>query len=104
MIGSMNMSSHHQKKNSSGRWWLKTLIEVTPVFIALTVFLSYTTIKGVSAVKLVTPLTAVVGSVSLWVTILMGLIAGVGLLGMAWLIYVFTRAPISREGSDEDLD
>jgi hypothetical protein len=28
----------------------------------------------------------------------MGLIFGVGLLGMGWLIYLFSRAPISPDG------
>ncbi len=96
----MNKDSHSKRKRS--KWPLKTLIEILPVFIALSVFLSYTTIKGVTAVDLVTPLTTVFGAVPLWVTVLMLLIGTVGTLGMGWLIYIFTRAPISPDGSNGD--
>lgn len=83
-------------------WPLKTLIEILPVLIALTIFFSYTTIRGVSAVELVTPLTTVLDAVPLWVAILMMLIGLVGILGMGWLIFIFTRAPVSTDGSTDD--
>ena len=44
----------------------------------------------------------VLGGVPLWVAILMGLIAITGTLGMIWLIYIFSRAPVSPDGGDEE--
>ena len=89
-------------KPSKKRWPLKTLLEFLPVVIALTAIFSYTTIKNVTDVDLVTPLGQVVGGVPLWVTILMGLILLVGMSAMGWLIYIFTRAPVDVDGSGED--
>lgn len=89
----------HQKRS---KWPLTTLIEILPVIIALTVFLSYTTIKRVTTVALVTPLTTVLHAVPLWVVILMTLIVLVGMSGMGWLIYIFTRAPVAADGSEAD--
>lgn len=83
------------------RWPLKTLIEILPILIALTVFFSYSTIRNVSDVSLVTPLSEVLGGVPLWVAGLMGMITLVGFLGMGWLIYLFSRAPVAPDGSDE---
>jgi hypothetical protein len=83
------------------KWPLKTLIEILPLIIALTAIFSYSTIKNVTQVDLVTPLDQVLGSVPGWVAGLMGLIALVGMLGMGWLIYIFTRAPVAPDGSDE---
>lgn len=83
-------------------WPLKTLIEILPIIIALTALFSYTTIKNVSGVDLVTPLAQVLGGVPVWVAILMGLIALVGTLGMGWLIYIFSRAPVDPDGSSEE--
>lgn len=101
-IGSTNMSSKQTRHPNKRRGWpLKTLIEILPVLIAVTIVFSYTTIKGVSAVELVTPLTTVLGAVPVWVSVLMGLIVLVGTLGMAWLIFIFTRAPVSSDGSDD---
>ncbi|MEM7344456.1 MAG: hypothetical protein AAF485_09440, partial [Chloroflexota bacterium] len=70
----------HQQPSDRKRWPLKTLIEILPVIIALTVFFSYSTIKNVSDVALVTPLQQVVGDVPLWVVGLMGAISMVGFL------------------------
>jgi hypothetical protein len=84
------------------RWPLKTLIEILPIVIALTAILSYSTIRNVTDVALVTPLSEVLGGVPLWVAGLMGLVALVGVLGMGWLIYVFSRAPVAPDGSDEE--
>ncbi|MBE7555337.1 MAG: hypothetical protein HS126_30165 [Anaerolineales bacterium] len=84
------------------RWPLKTLIELLPVIIALTALLSYSTIRNVTNVALVTPLAEVLGGVPLWVAGLMGLVALVGILGMGWLIYIFSRAPVAPDGSDEE--
>jgi hypothetical protein len=84
------------------KWPLKTLLEILPIIIALTAMLSYSTIRNVSNVALVTPLTEVLGGVPLWVAGLMGLVALVGVLGMGWLIYVFSRAPVAPDGSDEE--
>ncbi len=87
---------------SRSRWTLKTLIEILPVVIALTALFSYRAIQRVAPVELVTPLTQVLGAVPVWVAVLMGLIVVVGGLGMAWLIYIFCRAPISSDGAQED--
>lgn len=84
------------------KWPLKTLIEILPVIIALTAIFSYSTIKNVTDVDLVTPLQQVLGDVPLWVAGLMGLIALTGMLAMAWLIYIFSRAPVSPDGSSEE--
>ncbi len=83
-------------------WPLKTLIELLPLFIALTAIFSYSTIKNVSNVPLVTPLQQVLGNVPLWVAILMGLIVVVGASGIGWLIYLFSRAPVAPDGSAEE--
>lgn len=87
---------------SRPKWPLKTLIEILPLIIALTAIASYSTIRNVSNVALVTPLQEVLGGVPLWVAGLMGLVALVGLLGMGWLIYIFSRAPVAPDGSDEE--
>ncbi len=84
------------------KWPLKTLIEILPVIIALTAIFSYSTIKNVTDVDLVTPLQQVLGDVPLWVAGLMGLIALTGALAMAWLIYIFSRAPVSPDGGSEE--
>jgi hypothetical protein len=78
------------------------LIEILPVIIALTVFFSYSTIKRVSDVALVTPLQEILGVVPVWVAGLMGLIALVGGCGMVWLIYIFSRAPINPDSTTEE--
>ena len=91
-------SSNKANRPTRRKWPLKTLIEILPIIIALTVFFSYSTIKQVSDVALVTPLAEVFGQVPLWIVLLMGLIFGVGVLGMGWLIYLFSRAPISPDG------
>ena len=96
------MSSTLRGKKKRSRWPLTTLIEILPVVIALTVFLSYTTIKGVTTVALVTPLTTVLRAVPLWVVILMTLIMLVGTSGIVWLIYIFTRAPVAADGSEAE--
>lgn len=84
------------------KWPLKTLIEILPLIIALTAIVSYSTIRNVSNVALVTPLQEVLGGVPIWVAGLMALVALVGMLGMGWLIYIFSRAPVSPGGSDEE--
>jgi len=84
------------------KWPLKTLIEILPILIALTAVFSYTSIKNVSNVALVTPLEQVLGGVPIWVAVLMGLITITGTLGMIWLIYIFSRAPVAPDGSDEE--
>ena len=90
------------EKKPRKKWPLKTLIEILPVIIALTAIFSYTTIKNVTDVNLVTPLEEVLGGVPMWVAGLMGMIALVGVLGMAWLIFIFSRAPVAPDGSDEE--
>jgi len=84
------------------KWPLKTLIEILPVIIALTAIFSYSTIKNIADVDLITPLEQVLGGVPIWVAGLMGMILMVGTLGMGWLIYIFSRAPVSPDGSDEE--
>ncbi len=100
----MNTSSERDsaEPNKKRNWPLKTLIEILPVFIALTAVFSYSTIKNVSNVALVTPWQQVLGGVPVWVAGLMGLILVVSVLGMGWLIYIFSRAPIAPNGSSED--
>jgi len=90
------------EKQPRKKWPLKTLIEILPVIIALTAIFSYSTIRNVTDVDLVTPLGEVLGGVPIWVAGLMGLIAIVGGLGMTWLIYIFSRAPVAPDGSDEE--
>lgn len=90
------------EKQPRKKWPLKTLIEILPVIIALTAIFSYSTIKNVTDVDLVTPLGEVLGGVPIWVAGLMGLIAIVGGLGMTWLIYIFSRAPVAADGSDDE--
>lgn len=89
-------------EKSRQRWPLKTLIEILPVIIALTAIFSYTTIKNISGVSLVSPLRDVLGGVPIWVAGLMALVTVVGGLGMVWLIYIFSRAPVAPDGSDEE--
>ncbi|MEZ4713082.1 MAG: hypothetical protein R3A44_38185 [Caldilineaceae bacterium] len=96
------MSNAVPGKKKRSRWPLTTLIEILPVIIALTIVFSYTTIKGVSSVRLVTPLSAVLSVVPLWVVVLMSLITVVGVSGMVWLIYIFMRAPVAPDGSEAD--
>jgi hypothetical protein len=84
------------------KWPLKTLIEILPLIIALTAIFSYSTIKNVADVDLVTPLEEVLGGVPIWVAGLMGLITVVGVLGMGWLVYIFSRAPVAPDGSNEE--
>lgn len=84
------------------RWPLKTLIELLPLLIALTAIFSYSTIRNVTDVALITPLNQVLGGVPLWVAGLMVMVALVGLLGMGWLIFLFSRAPVAPDGSDEE--
>lgn len=91
-----------QTTKKRSRWPLTTLIEILPVIIALTVFFSYTTIRRISTVTLVTPLTTVLSAVPLWVTILMALIVLIGAAGMSWLIYLFTRAPVAANGNEAE--
>lgn len=93
---------HRETPPVKRKWPLKTLIEILPIIIALTVFFSYSTIKNVTDVALITPLQEVLGAVPLWVAGLMGLILLVGLLGMSWLIYIFSRAPVAPDGSSEE--
>lgn len=89
-------------KSSKKGWPLKTLIEILPLFIALTAIFSYATIKNVTDVDLVTPLSEVLGGVPFWVAGLMGSIFIVGTLAMIWLVYIFTRAPVAPDGSSEE--
>ena len=97
----MTKSTPDEAKRKKQGWPLKTLIEILPIIIALTAFFSYSTIKNISNVPLITPLTQVLDGVPLWVVGLMGLIFLVGIFGMGWLVYIFSRAPISPDGSDE---
>jgi hypothetical protein len=84
------------------KWPLKTLIEILPLIVALTAVFSYSTIKGVTKVDPIAPLSATLGGVPLWIALLMGSVAVIGVLGMGWLIYIFSRAPVAPDGSDED--
>lgn len=83
------------------KWPLKTLIEILPLIVALTAIFSYSTIKAVTNIDPIAPLSGVLGGVPVWIALLMGMVALVGVLGMGWLIYIFSRAPVSPDGSDE---
>ena len=88
-----------------GRLPLRRLIEVLPVLIALTALFSYTTIRGVDeGSELVTPPRELFGAVPGWVGALMLLVALVGVGGMGWLLYVYTRAPVVADGEGEQRD
>lgn len=89
-------------KTRKAKWPLKTLIEILPVIIALSVIFSYNTIKAGSDVVLFTPVTEVFSQVPWWITALMGLIVAVGTLGMGWLIFIFSRAPINPDSSNDN--
>jgi len=97
-----NLSTSQKADKPKKKWPLKTLIEIIPIIVALTAVFSYSTIKNVSNVNLVTPLEEVLGGVPIWVAGLMGPVALVGMLGMGWLIYIFSRAPITPDGSNEE--
>lgn len=97
-----NLSTSQKADKPKKKWPLKTLIEIIPIIVALTAVFSYSTIKNVSNVNLVTPLEEVLGGVPIWVAGLMGLVALVGIMGMGWLIYIFSRAPIAPDGSSEE--
>ena len=97
----MSSSLPQNADKTRKKWPLKTLIEILPIVIALSVFFSYSTIKTVTNERLVTPLQEVLGDVPIWVAGLMGMITLFGVLGMLWLVYIFTRAPVSPDGSDE---
>jgi hypothetical protein len=84
------------------KWPLKTLIEILPIIIALTAVFSYSSIRNVTEVDLITPLEEVLGGVPLWVAGLLLMILLTGTLGMGWLMYIFTRAPVAPDGSDEE--
>ena len=92
-----NLSTSQKADKPKKKWPLKTLIEIIPIVVALTAVFSYSTIKNVSNVNLVTPLEEVLGGVPIWVAGLMGLVARMG-----WLIYIFSRAPIAPDGSNEE--
>ncbi len=83
------------------KWPLKTLVEILPVIIALTALGSYSSIKKVTDTKLVTPLTEVFQHVPGWVIGLMGGVVVLGTCGMLWLLYLFSRAPVAPDGSNE---
>ena len=83
------------------KWPLKTFIEILPVIIALSVLFSYRTIKQDSDIVLFTPVAEVFSQVPWWITALMGLILTVGVLGMGWLIFIFSRAPINHDSSND---
>ena len=55
---------------SRRKWPLKTLVEILPIIIALTAIFSYSTIRNVTHVALITPLTEVIGGVPWWVAAL----------------------------------
>ena len=70
-----NLSTSQKADKPKKKWPLKTLIEIIPIVVALTAVFSYSTIKNVSNVNLVTPLEEVLGGVPIWVAGLMGLVA-----------------------------
>ena len=54
-----NLSTSQKADKPRKKWPLKTLIEIIPIIVALTAIFSYSTIKNVSDVSLVTPLSEV---------------------------------------------
>lgn len=83
------------------RWPLKTVLEIFPIFMALSALLTFGTTKKVSDVQLLTPLKQVVGGLPWWATLLMVAAMLVGVLGIIWVTYIFSRAPVAPDGSDD---
>ena len=83
------------------RWSRKTIIEIIPIVMALTALLTFGVAKNVTDVELLTPLTRVVTTLPLWGTVLMALVMAIGVTGIILGIYIFSRAPVSPDGSDE---
>ncbi|MEI2613148.1 MAG: hypothetical protein V9G20_31295 [Candidatus Promineifilaceae bacterium] len=94
-------ATNPEPKPSRKRWPLKTMLEVFPIFMALSALLTFGTTKKVSDVQLLTPLKQVVGVLPLWATVLMVAAMLVGILGIIWATYIFSRAPVAPDGSDD---
>lgn len=81
------------------RWPFKTILEIFPIFMALSALLTFFTTRKVNDVELLTPLNRVLGGLPWWAALLMGAIAIVGLLGIGLATFMFSRAPV---GSDDE--
>ncbi|MFN8446841.1 MAG: hypothetical protein U0175_38965 [Caldilineaceae bacterium] len=83
-------------------WPFKTVLEVFPIFMALSAMLTFGTTRKVSDVELLTPLSRVVSALPWWATLLMGGTMLVGIVGIVWVTFIFSRAPVAPDGSDEE--
>lgn len=81
------------------RWPFKTILEIFPIFMALSALLTFFTTRKVNDVELLTPLNRVLGGLPWWAALLLGAIVVVGLLGIGLATYMFSRAPV---GSDDE--
>jgi len=81
------------------RWPFKTVLEIFPIFMALSALLTFGTTRKVSDVELLTPLNRVLGGLPWWAALLLGAIVVVGLLGIGLATFMFSRAPV---GSDDE--
>ena len=87
---------------SRKRWPLKTIIEVIPIIMALSALFTFGVAKRVTDVRLLTPLNEVVAGLPLWATILLALVMTIGVVGIGWGIFIFSRAPVAPDGSDDE--
>ena len=83
-------------------WPFKTVLEVFPIFMALSALLTFGTTRKVTGVELLTPLSRVVSVLPWWATLLLAGTMLVGLVGIAWVTFLFSRAPVAPDGSDEE--
>lgn len=100
----MNKPEKDAAKSTEPRkhWPFKTVLEVFPIFMALSAMLTFGTTRKVSGVELLTPLSRVVSALPWWATLLMGGTMVVGIIGIVWVTFLFSRAPVAPDGSDEE--
>jgi hypothetical protein len=83
-------------------WPLKTLVEIIPIFMALSALLTFGWAQRVTGAELLTPLNRVITALPWWATLLMVAVMAIGVLGIVWVTYIFSRAPVAPDGSDEE--
>ncbi len=84
------------------RWPLKTVIEVFPIFMALTALLTFGTARRAGQGEVLTPLSRMTDSLPLWSILLLAGCFAIGIFGIIWATWVFSRAPVAPDGSDDD--
>jgi hypothetical protein len=82
-------------------WPVKTAIEVIPIIMAMTALFTWGFAKRTTDVKLLTPLSTVTSALPWWGTVVMALVGLIGITGIIWATYLFSRAPMAPDGSDE---